>query len=123
CDQTEGPFGQAGGPQGNLIVGSQHRFVRMSNTSINWTESIWYTGVSVQNLTLQPFGTEDGTTAEATGVRVFFVDEPSNGVEVLNHDGEAEFTGSGTQKYYEYSGADLGADGILSPGETSASKS
>ena len=119
CEPSS-PSGTVGGPDMNLIVGSQHRFVRMSNTSINWAESIWYTSVSVQNLTLQPFGTEDGSTPHAQGVRVFFVDEPSNGVEIANHDGEAEFTGSGTQKYYEYSGADLGADGILSPGETSA---
>ena len=39
-----------------------------------------------------------------------------------NHDGEATFTGSEPQKYYKYSGAQLGGDGILAPGETSGAK-
>ena len=69
--------------------------------------------MTVQNLTLQPFGTLDGTTAEAAGVRVFFVDEPNNGVEVSNHDGEATFTGSEPQKYYEYRAGFSAATGSL----------
>ena len=78
--------------------------------------------MTVQNLTLQPFGTLDGENADAAGVWVFFVDEPNNGVEVSNHDGEATFTGSEPQKYYEYSGALLGGDEVLAPGERSGAK-
>src|SRR5690606_35505708 len=65
----------------------------------------------------------DGETAEAEGVRIFFVDEPNNGVEVLNHDGEGMFTGSEPRKYYAYAGAaELGSDEILRQGETSSAK-
>ena len=112
-----------GGPNYNLVVGSQHRYVRMANNDAPVIEDdVWSADVTVQNLTLQPFGTLDGTTAEAAGVRVFFVDEPNNGVEVLNHDGEATFTEAVPQKYYEYSGALLGGDEVLMPGETSGAK-
>ena len=107
-----------GGPNYNLVVGSQHRYVRMANNNAPVIEDdVWSADVTVQNLTLQPFGTLDGEDADAAGVRVFFVDEPNNGVEVLNHDGEATFTGSEPQKYYEYSGGILGEDGVLEPGE------
>ncbi len=123
CEPAGGMNGESsGGPSYNLIVGSQHRFVRMANDTPSMDATTWSANVTVQNLTLQPFGTLDGTTAEAAGVRVFFVDEPNNGVEVLNHDGEATFTGSEPQKYYEYSGGLLGGDGVLAPGETSGAK-
>ena len=123
CEPAGGMNGESsGGPSYNLIVGSQHRFVRMANDTPSMDATTWSANVTVQNLTLQPFGTLDGTTAEAAGVRVFFVDEPNNGVEVLNHDGEATFTEAVPQKYYEYSGALLGGDEVLMPGETSGAK-
>ncbi|HEX6940942.1 MAG TPA: hypothetical protein VF158_16105 [Longimicrobiales bacterium] len=115
--------GADGGPSYALVVGSQHHFVRMANDAPVMDDTTWSANVTVQNLTLQPMGTLDGTAAEAEGVRVFFVEEPNNGVEVINHDGEGTFTESEPQKYYEYSGTTLlGADGILSPGETSGAK-
>ena len=55
-------------------------------------------------------------------MRVFFVEEPNNGVEVVNFNDVGTFTESEPQKYYEYSGAQLGGDGILAPGETSGAK-
>src|SRR5690606_455674 len=73
------------------------------------------------NLTLQPFGTPDGLNVDPEGVRVFFVDEPNNGVEVLSHHGAEVFTGSEPQKFFRYGSAAFGADGILSPGEISGS--
>ena len=121
CEPSS-PSGVVGGPDMNLIVGSQHRFVRMGNDVPLVSGDVWSANVTVQNLTLQPFGTLDGNTAHPSGVRVFFVDEPSNGVEVVSHDDEAVFTGSGTQKYFEYGSLDLGADGILTPGEVSEAK-
>src|SRR5690606_12307300 len=78
--------------------------------------------VTVQNLTLQPMGTPDGEHVDASGVRVFFVDEPSNGVEVVNYTGTAEFTGSESRKFYAYEHFDLGEDWVLDPGEVSESK-
>lgn len=121
--EPSAPSSTGEGPSMNLIVGSQHRYVRLANSAPDQTASLWYAGVTVQNLTLQPFATSDGTTPDPRGVRVFFVDEPTNGVEIWNHDGEAAFLGSDpTEKYYEYAGPTLGADGILSPGGTSYSK-
>ncbi len=115
--------GASGGPSYNLIVGSQHRFVRLANAAPTVDGGVWSADVTVQNLTLQPMATQDGETAEEEGVRVFFVDEPNNGVEVLNHDGTATFTGSEGQKYYEYAGAAfLGGDAILRQGDTSGAK-
>src|SRR5690606_1383617 len=92
CEPAAGAGSAAsGGPSYNLIVGSQHRFVRMANSAPVMEGDVWSADVTVQNLTLQPFGTLDGENADAAGVRVFFVEEPNNGVEVSNHDGEATF--------------------------------
>lgn len=124
CDPASSTTaGTADGPQMNLVVGSQHHFVRMANDAPTVAGDAWTANVTVQNLTLQPFGTKDGTTPWLEGVRVFFVDEPSNGVEIFNYDGAVAFTGSDPQKYYEYAGTALGEDGILGSGETSAAKS
>src|SRR5690606_3516403 len=122
CDPAEGPSGPAGGPQMNLIVGSQHHFVRMANDAPVVSEDVWSANVTVQNLTLQPFNTLNGEDAHPAGVRVFFVDEPTNGVVVSNHDGTAPFIDSDPAKYYAYTGADLGGDEILAPGEESEPK-
>src|SRR5690606_17361000 len=120
CDPSS-PSGGSG-PWMNLIVGSQHQFVRLANDAPSVSDGIWSANVTVQNLTLQPFGTPDGSTPHADGVRVFFVDEPSNGVSIADWDGVGAFTGSDGQKYYEYAGAVLGADGILGQGEVSGSR-
>ncbi len=121
CDPSS-PSSAVGGSSMNLVVGSQHRYVRLANDAPSVTGDVWSANVTVQNLTLQPFGTLDGTAAEVEGVRVFFVDEPNNGVVVLNHDGESDFTGAGPQKYHEYAAGMLGADGILTGGEVSSAR-
>src|SRR5690606_32002088 len=121
CDPSS-PTTPAGGPSMNLIVGSQHQFVRMANDAPTVSGGVWSADVTVQNLTLQPMGTADGEAADGAGVRVFFVDEPNNGVAVSNHDGTDTFLGGEPAKYYGYTGAALGDDGILSSGETSKSK-
>lgn len=121
CDPSS-PYGTVDGPDMNLIIGSQHRFVRMGTATIVPSGDYWQAHVTVQNLTLQPMGTADGVAPQGEGVRVFFVDEPDNGVEIMHHDGQATFTGSEEQKFYAYAGTDLGADGILSPGEASVAK-
>lgn len=110
------------GPRLNLIIGSQHQFVRLANDTPSVKEDYWGVDVTVQNLSLQPFATADGSTPHPDGVRVFFVEEPSNGVEVVNHSGTANFLGTDPAKYYAYSEVELGADWILSPGEVSAAK-
>ncbi len=122
CDPSDGLSGTAAGPQMNLIVGSQHRFVRMANDAPVVSGDVWSANVWVQNLTLQPFGTSDGETADAPSVQVFFVDEPNNGVEVLNHDDTDIFLDSTPAKYYTYFTILLGSDWILSPGEESTAR-
>src|SRR5690606_16390796 len=122
CDPAAGLPGSSGGPQMNLIVGSQHRFVRLANDPPVVEDGVWSANVTVQNLTLQPFGTLDGEDADLLGVRVFFVDEPSHGVGVLNHDGTETFLGGTPAEYDGYSGSDLGAGGILSQGEVSRAR-
>jgi len=121
CDESVPGFG-AFGASADLIVGSQHQFVRMANDTPQVVGDTWTANVTVQNLTLQPMGTTDGTTPAPAGVRVFFVDLPSDGVVVSNADGSASFTGSDPQLYYEYSGGLLGSDEILSQGEVSSAK-
>ena len=121
CDPSS-PTTPAGGPSMNLIVGSQHQFVRMANDVPSVSGGVWSANVTLQNLTLQPMGTLDGTNPSGVGVRVFFVDEPSNGVLVANPTGATNFLGSEPAKYYGYTGPELGGDGILSSGETSDSK-
>jgi hypothetical protein len=118
CEPSS-PLGAVGGPDMNLIVGSQHRYVRMGNDVPVVEEDIWYANVTVQNLTLQPFGTLNGSTPHGDGVRVFFVDEPSNGVEVVSHDGTDTFLGGTSANYFRYGGSDLGEGGILGQGEVS----
>src|SRR5690606_3671714 len=120
CDPSSPSGGN--GPSMNLIVGSQHRYVRLASAEPFIMGDTWYANVTVQNLTLQPFATLNGKTARPAGVRVFFVDEPDNGVVVSHHDGTAAFLESGTQKYYEYDAELLGDEGILTPGEESVSK-
>jgi alpha-tubulin suppressor-like RCC1 family protein len=114
----------AGGARHALVtVGGQHHYVRLANsgTVVDGTAGTFTTTVSVQNLLLAALGTEDGTTAHASGVRVFFATAPTSGVMVANATGQDLFLGS-AQGYFQYSGAELGADAILSPDETSAGK-
>lgn len=115
--------GAHGGPQLNLIVGGQHQYVRLINNQPVVENDVFSVNVAVQNLTLQPFGTASRPTAHPDGVRIFFVDEPNNGVVVLNHDGTAGFLDSEpTSKYYQYSGQSLSGTGYLMEGEVSGSR-
>lgn len=120
CEPTS-PSSELGEVRPNLIVGSQHRLVRLESQSISVSGSIFRTSVRIQNLTLQPFGTADGVTPHPDGVRIFFVDEPSNGVTIANPSGATQFTGSEPQKYYEYTGGWI--SNILMPGDQSLSHS
>jgi hypothetical protein len=104
----------------DVIVGNQHRFVRLTNSAPSTVGSTLSAGVTVQNLTLQPMATTDGTTPTADGVRVFFHTGPTNGVNVGNEDGTGTFTGA-NQPFFQYT-TQLGGDGILSQGETSSAK-
>ncbi|MFN2420841.1 MAG: RCC1 domain-containing protein [Gemmatimonadota bacterium] len=101
------------------IVGGQHRFVRLTSSAVVTVGNMLSANVTVQNLTLLPMATSNGTTPDPNGVRVFFHTGPTNGVTVANEDGTGTFTGT-NQPFFQYSGAELGADGILEQGEVSA---
>ena len=114
------------GGAGALIVGGQGTYVQLtsSNVSYNAGTQIFAFDVTVANLLAQAMGTADGTTPAAEGVRVFFHSGPtaaSGTASVANADGVGTFTSTG-QPYFQYAGAALGADGILSPSETSSAK-
>ena len=113
-----------GGARANaVVIGGQNHYVRLSSSATSYDSGtdLFSSTVDVQNLLLAPIGTDDGTTPHASGVRVFFATEPTNGVTVDNADGTDTFTASG-QAYFLYSGSGLGGDGILAPDETSAGK-
>lgn len=94
--------GAAAGEGANLIVGGQDQFVRLLHGGVTISGETFRANVQVQNLTLQPFNTLDGVTAEPEGVRVFFIREPDNGVTIANPSGEAAFVGSRERKYFAY---------------------
>jgi hypothetical protein len=116
----------------SLVVGGQNQYVTVTSSNVAYnvgTEDFAF-DVTVQNLIPQPMGTTDGTTPDAAGVRIFFSSGPSatsgavgptDSIAVTGHDGSATFTAAG-QRYYQYSGAQLGGDGILSTNETSSAK-
>ncbi|HEU4556998.1 MAG TPA: Ig-like domain-containing protein [Longimicrobium sp.] len=103
------------------ILGGQGLNVRLasSGTSYDAGTGILRTDVTVENLTTQMLGTEDGYLPDTAGVRVFFATGPevtggSGSVTVENADGTGTFTASG-QRFFRY-------PGILAPGVTSAAK-
>lgn len=103
------------------ILGGQGLNVRLasSGTTYDAGTGILRTNVTVENLTTQMLGTEDGYLPDSAGVRVFFasgpeVTEGTGSVTVENADGTGTFTASG-QRFFRY-------PGILGPGDTSAAK-
>jgi hypothetical protein len=106
----------------DLIIGGQNTYVQLANAAptVYGTDSLT-ADVTVKNLTVQPRATTDGSTASPNGVRVFFHTAPTNGVTVDNADGTQAYTAS-NQPYFQYHDDTLGADGILSSGETSVAK-
>ncbi|HET6229355.1 MAG TPA: IPT/TIG domain-containing protein [Longimicrobiaceae bacterium] len=112
------------------VIGGQGLYVRMASNSVSYSGGIFSFIATVQNLTSAPLGTADGTTRDGGGVRVFLISPPAatsgNGtITTTNATGTATFTAAG-QDYFQYGGSiggvdqpELGADGILSPGEVS----
>lgn len=119
---------QASGPNLNLspsgpsrlIVGNQGVYVTLtsSNAAYDAGSQAFTFDVTVTNHLPQPLGTEDGTTLDANGVRVFFHQGPSatggSGSIAVVPDGTGTFTGS-NQPYYQY-------DEVLPTGATSAGR-
>jgi len=103
-----------------VILGGQGTYVHLSSSGTVYDgSSILRSNVSVENLTSQSLGTEDGHTPSPEGVRVFFASGPtvtagSGTVTVANPDGTGVFT-SAEQPYFQY-------QGILFPGDTTAAR-
>jgi len=110
-----------------LLVGGQGMFVFLNSSNITYDAGTgaFEFDVSVQNLIPQAMATADGSTSSAEGVRVFFHQTPfatgGTGDITVIADGTGTFTGA-DQPYYQYSGTELGADGILSTNETSSAQ-
>ena len=109
------------GALGDLIIGGQNIYVKLATSNIVNNGTTLSGNVTVQNLTVQPWATLNDTTGTANGVRVFFHTQPTNGVTIANADDSTTYTAT-KQPYHAYTGTMLGADGILSPNETSAAK-
>lgn len=111
----------ASGRSNDLILGGQNVYVKMTSTNVVTSAGVSVTAdVTVKNLTGQPWNTGDGTTVDTAGVKVFFQTLPTSPVVISNPTDSAVFTGSSKQPYFKYSGTTLlGADQILSAGETS----
>lgn len=124
------PGAPSGASLSRIIVGGQHRFVRLTSSNVAYEPStgIFSVEVAVQNLLQQPLATADGTTPHPAGIRVFFTQITGRGgtepVEVANWDGMGTFTAA-QQPFFQYGGtlgAQLGSRGILGTGETSTRK-
>ena len=117
-----------GNALGDVIIGGQGIYVTMtsSNVAYNSTTEVFSFDATVTNLIPQALGTNDGATADTSGIKVFFDQGPTvtggTGVaSVANADGAQTWTGT-NQPYFKYFGAALGADGILVQNEVSATK-
>lgn len=79
--------------------GGQERYVKLTNFNTSFANDVFETYVTVQNLLADPLGTTDGNMV--TGVRVFFYEDPTDGVTVANATGTDFFT-SANQPYFLY---------------------
>jgi len=107
----------------SVILGGQGTYVQLtsSGTAYNSITQIFSSNVTVQNLTVQPMNSTDGTTADTGGVKVLFNSGPtvtsgSGAVTVGNADGTGTFTQS-SQPFFRYS-----SGAVLAAGSTTASK-
>jgi YVTN family beta-propeller protein len=125
CLPADGTWQSARGVQADVIFRKQQQ-VKLTSSDVSIDGNVFEFQATVQNLTQQVLGTADGVTPDPNGVRVFFIQQPSpiasaGHVTVIGVDGAAHFTAD-DQLFYSYAGADLGGDGVLSPGEVSGSK-
>jgi hypothetical protein len=91
----------------DVLFGGQNQYITLTSTNIQTLADTFAFDVTVKNLIPQAIGTNDGTTAAATGVRVFFNAGPTSTtggtISVANQDGVGTFL-SAAQPYYQYNG-------------------
>jgi hypothetical protein len=89
---------------GRELLGGQGSYIALRSSNITSAAGVFTADVTVQNLSAQPIGTDDGTTK--SGLYVFFVSGPTvtggtGNVSVANESGIDEFTALG-QPYFAY---------------------
>jgi hypothetical protein len=89
---------------GREIFGGQGQYVVLRSSNITSGAGLFTADVTVQNLTAQPLGTDDGISTN--GIFVFFQSGPvvtggTGAVSVANADGTGNFTSPG-QSYFKY---------------------
>ncbi|HEX6373452.1 MAG TPA: hypothetical protein VF006_31295 [Longimicrobium sp.] len=89
----------SGAVSATRLMGGQDRFVKIANYGNTVANDSLHMFVTVQNLLAQPLGTPDGVAVD--GVKLFFAEDPSNGVVVANPTGTDFFTGA-NQPYFLY---------------------
>lgn len=94
-------------------LGGQGTYVLLESSNVEYDagSGTFSAEVAIRNLLSQALGTADGATPAADGIRVFFLEEPTNGVTVKAPHGVDLFTSAG-QPYYRY-------DQVLVPGRRS----
>jgi hypothetical protein len=123
--ECHSPGAPATGARTDILLGNQNVNVKLTSADVNSAGGIFQFTVTVQNLVNQAIGVDSLTGApSADGVRVFFANGPvvtggAGTIALANHSGVGTFTAT-NQPYFQYSGADLGGDGVLSPNETSS---
>ncbi|HET6231604.1 MAG TPA: hypothetical protein VFE05_16140 [Longimicrobiaceae bacterium] len=96
------------GVRGDLLYGGQDTFVTVSSANVEYDSGThkYTVDVRVRNLIAQAIGTTNGTTADPSGVRLFFHQQPtatsgSGTIVIDNADGVGTFTAS-NQPYNAY---------------------
>lgn len=109
-----------GGAAGDIIVGGQNVYVRLSSANVAYDggNGQFTMDVTLENLIEQTMGTTDGVSLAPGGIRVFFNEGPTvtagTGTASVNPDGFAFFL-SAAQAYYQF-------DHMLAQGAASAQK-
>jgi hypothetical protein len=108
CEPATPPVASPGSVSADIIYAGQNTLVQVKsvNPEYDATTQKFTFGVTVRNLIPQSIGTTDGTTADQSGVKVFFGQEPtvtsgSGVITIDNADGVDTFT-SPNQPYFAY---------------------
>lgn len=108
-----------GGSLSNLTVGGQGTHLTLTSSNVSYAGTTYQFDVTVRNLMAQPIGTTDGSSADASGIRVVLASAPTvtigtGSITAQNADGTGAFTAP-NQSYWQYTGN-------LATNTTSASK-
>lgn len=111
-------------------VGGQGTYLRLNSSNVAYASEVFAFDLTVQNLSNLAMATDDGTLPDLEGVRVVIPAAPTatsgtGQITVANETGQAVFSGSEPQDYFQYggtAGTELGAEGVLASGEVSAAK-